>query len=43
MSNKISILHVDDEPLYLQLFKINFSSKYNVIIAESGHKNFNVL
>ena len=36
MNNKISILYVDDEPLNLMLFSINFGNKFNVITAESG-------
>ena len=34
MSNKI--LYVDDELINLQLFEINFSDKYEVLIAESS-------
>jgi response regulator RpfG family c-di-GMP phosphodiesterase len=36
MSDKITILYVDDEHLNLVLFKINFQKKYNVIISYSG-------
>jgi two-component system, response regulator, stage 0 sporulation protein F len=36
MNNNTSILYVDDEPINLSLFKINFGKKYNVKTAESG-------
>lgn len=32
----IKVLYVDDEPINLQLFKINFSKKYEVLLAENG-------
>jgi response regulator RpfG family c-di-GMP phosphodiesterase len=32
----VTILYVDDEPINLKLFEINFSKKYTVITANSG-------
>jgi response regulator RpfG family c-di-GMP phosphodiesterase len=37
------ILYVDDEPLNLQLFEINFRKNYEVHIAESGKSGIEVL
>lgn len=36
MTNKVKILYVDDEELNLQLFKINFSSKYDIVTGCCG-------
>ncbi len=36
MSEQITLLYVDDEPINLKLFTLNFKKKYNVITAESG-------
>jgi two-component system, response regulator, stage 0 sporulation protein F len=36
MTEKTTILYVDDEPINLKLFELNFRSKYNVITALSG-------
>jgi response regulator RpfG family c-di-GMP phosphodiesterase len=36
MDQRISILYVDDEPINLMLFSLNFKSKYNIITALSG-------
>ena len=36
MNKKTKILYVDDEYINLQLFQINFSKKYDVLIAENG-------
>jgi two-component system, response regulator, stage 0 sporulation protein F len=36
MSDKITILYVDDEYTNLMLFRINFQKKYNVITSYSG-------
>jgi response regulator RpfG family c-di-GMP phosphodiesterase len=36
MSEKTTLLYVDDEPINLLLFEINFKHNYNVIIAGSG-------
>lgn len=37
MSTKISVLYVDDEPINLTLFTLNFKSKYNIITANDGY------
>jgi len=36
MSETTTILYVDDEPLNVMLFQINFKRHYNVITATSG-------
>jgi two-component system, response regulator, stage 0 sporulation protein F len=33
---KITLLYVDDEPMNLMVFKINFKNTFDVITAESG-------
>jgi response regulator RpfG family c-di-GMP phosphodiesterase len=43
MSNPISILYVDDEPLNLTLFALNFKSKYNIITANDGFEGIKKL
>ncbi len=43
MSEKPKILYVDDEPINLQLFEINFGEKYDVLLAESGYSGLSVL
>ncbi|MCU4174318.1 response regulator [Carboxylicivirga sp. N1Y90] len=43
MNNDIKIMYVDDEELNLQLFKLNFNRKYEVIIAESGSAALEIL
>ena len=43
MSEKITILYVDDEPVNLLLFKVNFQKKYNVITAISGFEGLEQL
>ncbi len=43
MNTKTKILYVDDEPINLQLFEINFEEKYNVLVAEDGHSGLTVL
>lgn len=43
MNDTIGILYVDDEPINLQLFKINLGSKYNVFTADSGTNALGVL
>jgi len=43
MSTKAKILYVDDEPLNLHLFKINFSKKYEVYTAPDGFDGLNIL
>ncbi|MFC2090690.1 response regulator [Bacteroidota bacterium] len=37
------ILYVDDEPINLQLFKINFRKKYQVLTAIDGFSGLDVL
>lgn len=36
MNTKITLLYVDDEPINLRLFAINFKYKFDVITSESG-------
>ena len=36
MNNNVTVLYVDDEPINLELFEINYEFRYNVITAESG-------
>lgn len=43
MNNKISLLYVDDEPINLTLFTINFKAKYNVFTALDGYKGLEML
>lgn len=43
MNKKHKILYVDDELINLQLFKINFSKKYEVFMAEDGFKGLEAL
>lgn len=43
MSNKISILYVDDEPINLQVFQYTFEDKYNIITSESGIEGLEIL
>lgn len=43
METTISILYVDDEPLNLKLFSINFKKRYNVLTALSGEEGLLLL
>lgn len=43
MNSKAKVLYVDDEPINLQLFEINFSNKFEVLIAESGDEGLKLL
>jgi DNA-binding NtrC family response regulator len=43
MNDKHKILYVDDESINLELFEINFSKKYTVLVAENGIKGLEVL
>ncbi len=43
METAVSILYVDDEPLNLKLFSINFKKKYNVLTALSGEEGLLLL
>jgi response regulator RpfG family c-di-GMP phosphodiesterase len=36
MSDKITVLYVDDEPINLMIFNLNFKNRYNVVTALSG-------
>lgn len=42
-NDKITILYVDDEPINLMLFELNFKSKYNILIAENAHEGTKIL
>ncbi len=39
----IKLLYVDDEQINLQLFKINFGNKYNVIITDRPSEGLEIL
>jgi response regulator RpfG family c-di-GMP phosphodiesterase len=39
----ITILYVDDEPVNLAVFDINFNKKYTVITASSGKEGLSIL
>ena len=43
MSHKPVLLYVDDEPLNLKLFAINFKNKFEVVTSESPYEGFNIL
>lgn len=43
MSEKCTVLYVDDEPINLQLFKLLLGDKYNVITAISGEQGLEML
>lgn len=43
MDEKITLLYVDDEPLNLKLFALNFKKKFNVLTAESGAEGLDQL
>jgi two-component system, response regulator, stage 0 sporulation protein F len=43
MSDKPTILYIDDEPLNVMLFEINFSKRYTVITAKSGYEGLEKL
>ena len=43
MTDKISVLYVDDEPINLKLFELNFRSKYNILTASDGFEGLEVL
>lgn len=36
MSKSVTLLYVDDEPINLTLFELNFQNKYKVLTATSG-------
>jgi len=43
MNKVTTLLYVDDEPINLRIFEINFKNKYNVLTAESGHEGLEML
>ncbi len=44
MPNKtIKVLYVDDEPINLDLFKINFSYKYDILTSINGEQGLETL
>lgn len=43
MDKKNTILYVDDEPINLKLFEINFQKKFTVLTALSGNKGLDVI
>jgi two-component system response regulator (stage 0 sporulation protein F) len=43
MSEKTVVLYVDDEPINLMLFELNFAKTYTVIKAESGYEGLEKL
>jgi two-component system response regulator (stage 0 sporulation protein F) len=43
MSEKQTILYVDDEPINLQLFEIHTEKHFNVLTAESGMSGLEIL
>lgn len=40
---KTKILYVDDEPINLQLFEINFAKNYEVFVANNGFQGLEIL
>jgi response regulator RpfG family c-di-GMP phosphodiesterase len=43
MNEKVTLLYVDDEPINLKLFELNFRKKFNVLTAESGSQGYELL
>jgi len=43
MSSKPNILYVDDEPINLQLFELNFKNKYCIHKGTSGYEGYEIL
>jgi len=43
MTNKATLLYVDDEQMNLMLFEFNFRKKFNIITADSGVKGLELL
>lgn len=41
--DKITILYVDDEPINLMLFELNFKSRYTIFTAENAHEGTKIL
>jgi response regulator RpfG family c-di-GMP phosphodiesterase len=40
---KITVLYVDDEPINLKLFELNFKNRFNIITAQSGFDGIELL
>lgn len=38
MKDNVTLLYVDDEPINLTVFELNFRKKFKVIVAESGEE-----
>jgi CheY-like chemotaxis protein len=43
MNTRKSLLYVDDEPMNLMLFKLNFGNTYMIYTAESGKSGLEIL
>jgi response regulator RpfG family c-di-GMP phosphodiesterase len=43
MGSRVKILYVDDEPLNLELFVLNFEDKYTILTAESPFVGLEVI
>ena len=43
MTSKTAILYVDDEPINLKLFELNFRSKYSILTASGGFEGLEIL
>lgn len=43
MNEKPTLLYVDDEPINLKLFALNFKNKFNVLTAGSGLEGYELL
>jgi response regulator RpfG family c-di-GMP phosphodiesterase len=43
MNETLTLLYVDDEPINLRLFILNFKKRYTVITAESGFEGLDKL
>jgi two-component system, response regulator, stage 0 sporulation protein F len=43
MNSETKILYIDDEPINIMLFEINFKRRYNVISAASGSEGLEKL
>lgn len=43
MHSSTTILYIDDEPMNLMLFNLNFNKKYNIILGASGGEGLEIL
>lgn len=43
MQENVTILYVDDEPINLSIFELNFNKKYNVVTANDGNEGLEKL